>query len=351
MKIGIITFHWATNYGAVLQTFALQEVLENMGYDVDIINYKPKQYDDSIYSFFRFRKFLCLNSYIKNRRKEKSIEKFRVDKLHRTKRYYTEKSLVSLSDEYNAIITGSDQVMNPSFLMHGEGSASTAYFLGFVRGECKRIAYAVSFGVTEYPSNLRQKGTELLKGFSAISVRENTGIDICKSMGYANATLVPDPTLLLDKHMLHSLLPLRSDKKNSIFVYMLHNRNSFINKLNLLRDTCEFKYSVDEGITEWLSHIYYSKAMITNSFHGMVFCLHFHIPFVIVLKTATNKGMNDRFFTLLECCHLLNRITTELEFNIDILNIEIDWNFVDEQINQLRKVGVNFLQNSLKNKG
>ena len=70
MKIGILTFHWATNYGAILQCYALQTYLENLGHDVEVIDYKPKQYDDTLYAFFRFRKFLNVCNYFNNRRKE-----------------------------------------------------------------------------------------------------------------------------------------------------------------------------------------------------------------------------------------------------------------------------------------
>lgn len=69
MKIGILTFHWATNYGAVLQCYALQSYLESMGHDVKVINYKPRQYDDNLYTFLRFRKFLNIKDYLNNRKR------------------------------------------------------------------------------------------------------------------------------------------------------------------------------------------------------------------------------------------------------------------------------------------
>ena len=79
MNIGILTFHWATNYGAVLQCYALQNYLISIGHSVKVINYKPHQYDESLYKFLRYRKFFHLSEYINARKKEKALRKFRSD--------------------------------------------------------------------------------------------------------------------------------------------------------------------------------------------------------------------------------------------------------------------------------
>ena len=133
MKIGILTFHWATNYGAVLQCFALQEYLRSQGHDVEVINYKPKQYDDNVFTFLRFRKFLNLDEYLRDRKKESALVAFRDSHLHQTKRICKCMDIVEIANSYDIIISGSDQVTNPSFLLSGEGLGiiSPAYFLGF----------------------------------------------------------------------------------------------------------------------------------------------------------------------------------------------------------------------------
>ena len=77
MKIGILTFHWATNYGAVLQCYALQTYLESLGHEVTIINYKPKQYDFSLWRFFRYRQFLHPQTFVQTQIKEKPLIPFR----------------------------------------------------------------------------------------------------------------------------------------------------------------------------------------------------------------------------------------------------------------------------------
>lgn len=114
MKIGILTFHWATNYGAVLQCYALQSYLESMGHDVKVINYKPRQYDDNLYTFLRFRKFLNLEEYFNNRKKESVLRDSVVNIFIKQSGYITVK--ISLCLHHNlCYISGSVRYVIPPF--------------------------------------------------------------------------------------------------------------------------------------------------------------------------------------------------------------------------------------------
>ena len=93
MKIGIITFHWAINYGAVLQCYALQETLKALGHDVFVINYKPKRFDNTFWTFIRYRMFLHPKAYYRDIKKEKKIMLFRNKYLNLTQRYFSTKEL------------------------------------------------------------------------------------------------------------------------------------------------------------------------------------------------------------------------------------------------------------------
>lgn len=124
MKIGILTFHWATNYGAVLQCYALQEYLKSLGHEVEIINYKPHLFDDNVFTFLRFRKFLHIGDYLNNCKKEAALKDFRSSRLHQTERIYACKDMAYIANCYDAIVSGSDQVVNPSFLLNGEGKGT-----------------------------------------------------------------------------------------------------------------------------------------------------------------------------------------------------------------------------------
>ena len=122
MKIGILTFHWATNYGAVLQCYALQQTLAEMGHDVEVINYKPQRYDFSWKKYFRHPSSIryIKRDYIQHR-KEKLLVQFRQEYLNLTQRYYANSDLDKISSYYDIVISGSDQILNPYFTNSGEG--------------------------------------------------------------------------------------------------------------------------------------------------------------------------------------------------------------------------------------
>lgn len=347
MKIGILTFHWATNYGAILQAYALQTMLEKMGHCVEIISYKPSKYDNNLWTFIRARKFIHLREYFNTISKEKQLRAFRKKYLHTTQRFTKEKSVGNVSSNYDVIITGSDQVMNPSFLKNGEPRGSTAYFLGFGDNRFKRIAYAVSFGTTDYPKDLCHRVSRLVESYAALSVRESTGVHIFNMMGRSDAIVVPDPTLLLKSEYYDKIISAPQKRKDLIFVYMLHNRTAFISSLKKGPIAGRLMFSQDESLEQWIDNIRSAQAMITNSFHGVVFCLIYHIPFVVVLKQKENVGMNDRFFTLLGRCNLLDRITTEQEYKYSMITFPIDWKMVDKAIGKFVEVGLKFLYNNI----
>ena len=227
MKIGILTFHWATNYGAILQCYALQTYLESLGHDVEVIDYKPKQYDETLYAFFRFRKFLNIGSYIESKKKESALSIFRNQNLKLTKRFNSFKSMSGNLEDFDAIISGSDQVVNPSFLQNGEGRGieTPTYYLGFdFKG--KKIGYALSFGCIEYPQNALSLAKKYIKDFAAISVREKTGVDIVTSMGRNDAVVVPDPTLLMNSRYYNQLAEDSSLKFSKPYIYSFFIRKT-----------------------------------------------------------------------------------------------------------------------------
>lgn len=341
MKIGIITFHWATNYGAVLQSYALQEALRHLGHEPMIINYKPSAYDDTLWPFLRYRKFMSLSRYFRDRRKEARIAEFRAKYLNQTRRFRTLKELGKSDFQLDALVTGSDQVLNESFLVSGEPGGSTAYFLDFGPKSARRIAYAASFGTTQYRETLIQRVASLVKHFDAVSARETTGLSIFRKMGAHEPVLVPDPTLLHSSDFYTELLTAEKPLEESNRAYFLRGRES-----QVARTLGELGAALisDEGVEQWLNAIRSSKHFVTNSFHGVVFCLIFHIPFTVVLRTKENIGMNDRFYTLLEPLSLTDRIFSEDQFCVDSIKCQFDWDAIDCQIERIRQTGYDFLK-------
>ena len=233
--------------------------------------------------------------------------------------------------------------MNPYFLVAGEKGGSTAYFLDFGKEHTKRITYAVSFGVTKYPEHLISKVNSLISRFDSLSVRERTGVDILASMGRDDAVVVPDPTILYNAKDYDNFINVATCPTDNIVVYMLQDRLSYI--INRLPKQ-NVKIISSESIEDWLASIKNCRHLITNSFHGMVFAILYHVPFTIVLKSVKNEGMNDRFFTLLGQLGLQDRIMKESEYNID--NFNHSWEDIDDKMIEIRAGGVVFLANSVK---
>lgn len=345
MKIGIITFHWAVNYGAILQTYALSEYLDRMGAETQVINYYPKRYKKNLINALKTRHLSLIPKRIKELSKEKNIADFRKKKLKMTQYYSTNKQLINADFDFDCYICGSDQIWNESFLCGGERKKTYSYFLNFAPNDKIIASYAASFGVMRYNESLKNDLKKYLKRFDFISVRENSGLDILHDIGINNACVVPDPTLLLSKEDYKKFITDNDKNYKYAFVYMLHG------KFDDASDVIEFArrsgqnivVSTDEGIEEWLSNIYYSEHVITNSFHGIVFSIIFQRPFTAVL--IEGSGMNDRIITLLEKLGLNNRIYRK---NMQITEQTDDMNQINYKLKKYRDSGKQYINQILK---
>lgn len=355
MKIGIITFHWATNYGAILQAFALQTYLKNMGHDVYIINYKPKQYRKNIIDCFSTRKFWLYLSNLKEYFKEQKLNIFRKSFLNETLLYESLDELKSNAPNFEAYICGSDQVWNPSFTIRGEGKPTSSYFLDFGDDQVKRIAYAVSFGCEKYPEEASTIAKKYIHNFNAISVRENSGLNIVTKLGFLNPIKLPDPTLLLqrDEYFFVNTGNVSTEKK--VFVYILRKEDK---ELRNIKTYLGKKFKLDNAdklvnpytVEEWVSAISNASIVLTNSFHGMVFSLIFHVPFIVLLPNeGWAAGMNDRFKTLLSYLKLEHRIlyTYDIDKLGQLIDEQINWQNIDQRLAELRSESANFFNTSL----
>lgn len=288
MKIGILTFHWATNYGAVLQAFALQSFLKKNGHDVYIINFAPYTFRDSFFKCFISKNPQTIIDNLKNYWKEINIAKFRKKHLTLTKRYYTPEQLIKNPPQMDAYIAGSDQIWN----QYVSKTLKNIYFLPFGNEKTLKISYAASFGLENFPDSLSAEITPLLKKFSSISVREKSGLEILKKTETNNGILLPDPTLLLSQHdYLNILDGINNNPKADYFFYVLQKKQNTIDKIySYLKNSKQheivhsqdFKQSV-VGVECWFKFIINSNFVITNSFHGVVFSIIFNKPFIAVL--------------------------------------------------------------------
>lgn len=354
MKIGILTFHWAANYGAVLQCLALQSYLEQLGHTVEVINYKPKQYDNNLCNFFRFRKFLDLRTYLNDIKKENAIKHFRNRYLRLSNRYYNLQQVAHNVGKYDAIISGSDQILNPYFLLKGEGGRTPTYFLEFPFSG-KKIAYAVSFGCTVYPAEAAAYAKQLVGNFDFISVRENTGKDIVCKLGRDDVSVVPDPTALMNREFYSKFISQNRDNKEEyIYLFFIRNVRERLSALRRIIGT-DIRANNDDGeflMDNWLQNIGCAKGVVTDSFHAMMMSLKMEVPFVVITEQSGNVGMNDRFYSLLARLGLTERIVDKGNMSVvpTLLEKDIDWAYVRTQMNAYKQIGEDYLSCSLNSR-
>lgn len=334
MKIGILTYWWASdNYGQLLQCYALQKYLRDLGHDAFIIRYNYNNEDIRYKVSFIKRAFRALNPVIsykhfKNKillKKTKSASQIRKFDDFRSKYillsaefYQKYENLKATPPEADAYIVGSDQVWNFSFAdFESVKPVVHAYMLDFGDKNVKRLSYAASWGVSAISEELRNEIIPLIKNFDYVAVREQKGLDLCSQCGVDNAEWVCDPTLLLEADTYRKLYKeneIRKPKGKYIFVYMLSNKNDFdINavyrfarKRNLDVIFVSGNYMANRKeqffatIPEWLYLIDNAEYVISNSFHCAIFSLLFGKQFGIVKLIGIHEGMNTRLDSLFD---------------------------------------------------
>lgn len=351
-KVGIMTFHWAANYGAVLQAWALQEYINNVGYKAEIINYVPSNLKISLHRCFMTRHISTMKLRYKEYKKEQLIQNFRKKYFNYSGVEYASKN--QLNDNpplYDFYVSGSDQIWNPYFTMGGQNGVTLSYYLNFAPEGSRRIAFSSSFGCKSLPDNVGNTIRPELNKYYAISTREAEGVEILRSLGIASVNTV-DPTILLEAPDYEALLPQCEDKAKNLYVYILHgqrkNAESLIDyvKGQTKLPVCEEDELAVEG---WLEHIHNAGYVVTNSFHCVVFCLLFHIPFYAV--DVQGKDMSSRITTLLGSVGLEDRF---LRLPISVEEIEnagvktIPWNEVDSRLSNLREYARKYLHQALE---
>jgi len=364
MKVGVITFHSANNYGAVLQTWALQKVLKDLGTTPGVINYHP-DIIDGLYDPMKLKKGLArellkLKVYLRNRDSIVRYNKFRSflrTRLNLIGDYRTYDELLNARLNLDAYITGSDQVWNPTHT----GGYDPAYYLEFAQPGSRKISYAASLGTDYIVSKYREPMEKALKSFTAISVRERSVRDAISELSGKPVEVVLDPTLLLKREAYDEIKVKSHYKQPYILVYSIEKNPQLFelaNKISVslgmpilqrrpingLINQLEPFYTSDAG--EFLGHIEGAAYVITNSFHGTVFSILYEKPFVSMLHSHTGSRTEDLLNELGLSSHILYDINDFKSFDIfKLRNMEE----VKTRISELRETSVNFIKSSLGN--
>lgn len=359
MKICILTQPLGTNYGGVLQAFALQKVLRDLGHDVTTLRWIPEKARDYKVMARRF-----LSKYLKGNR---DIVYFDYNKqIHFTFREqdrFIDEHLQCLNvkapllehslPDFDAYIVGSDQVWRPMY-----SPFLPNFYLDFLgNASVKRIAYAASFGVDVWETD--ERATEIIRPlaqkFDSISVREESGIHLCLEKLGVQAQVMPDPTLLLKADDYLQLCRLnQTEQEPYIAAYILDEgdrEQRFVERLSQelglpvrYLGQLDWVHGVD-SIESWLDGIARAKYIVTNSFHGTVFSILFEKNFVSIINSARGTS---RFESLLDAVGLRNRLIEQNKLEeTDLIIQDIDYQATSDTIQRMRHHGISYLKTVL----
>lgn len=320
MRIAILTLPFHTNYGGILQAYALQKILIDKGYSVEVLDKKPEQ--SSIF----FRRFLNkIHSIVVRYTLKRHLSKF-INTYIKIRKVNNLKELTST--DYDTIIVGSDQIWRAIYFKGSWKSPIEDAFLDFTKGwKIKRISYAASFGLDfleRYSKTEIEKCGNLITTFDKVSVREDSGISICKNNWGITPTQVLDPTMLLSKEDYIQLIERAKipSISGNLYCYILdptEAKTTLINKIATEKKLTPFFGLVHNNekkrigqtipsIETWLRGFWDAKLIITDSFHGCVFSIIFGKPFIAIGNA--NRGMS-RFLSLLKLFNLENNLIDE----------------------------------------
>jgi len=364
MKIGVLTYHDASNYGACLQAQASIASIEKYNSDVELIDYK-NSYRSGIYDpnqriikSFQKKKykelFLYLISYLGVVLRNKSFQLYR-------NRYFKISKNTSFNDEelnlntqkYDIIISGSDQVWNPN-----NNGFDLNYLLKFANSNQRKVSFSSSMTIQNLSDDIKDDYIRLLNKFDYLSVRELSTVNILEQ--YLNNEIIEtlDPVLLhgvkyWDRFVSESI------KYTNYDLHYVNNSSYFQNPLLKKRDIINigsfkivdifrFKFKIKNhyGPGEFIYLIKNATTVFTTSFHAVIMCLIYNKPFFVHL--TGNKGRDSRITNLLEKFDLLNCAIYNSK-SIDINN-KPDFSTFNEKIEGLRKLTDHFLEDSLQNK-
>jgi len=360
-SVGIITYHFAVNYGARLQAFALQKYLSTQGLQVSIINYLPIR---SNYDILRIclpvnpaNVFNSFNNILK-------IKKFNDKKvvLNVGKVYRTLAALKHNPPEHETYVSGSDQVWNPNCSPNND---IRPYLLDFGSNNSKRLAYAVSLGNCPEAVFENTKLWSPLTRMDSISVREADSVSKIQSLSKKDVQVCVDPTMLFSKSDYHKFFGIGEGFSENRFVaYFLNPRP--LEVIPLLKKfhlsgffvtqifggsfiSSDRSDRVVPSPSGWVKYISESDGVITNSFHGVVFSIILNKRFLFLSLVGQEHKKNIRVTHLLKLLNLQERVVNcgNLEESVSVMMKPIKWAAVNKIVEELRLDSKQFLSVSL----
>ena len=383
-KVGIVSCYFKHNYGSMLQAFATQQFLDNIGIENETINIernidfakgKKKYYITQItnLTFIKYKLGMVKLKFEKKKKKnlgknitirDKKFKEFET-KFRLTKAYKTYQELTEKCKDYSSVLVGSDQLWLPVNVV------ADYYTLNWVPDNVNKISYATSIGISSVPNKYKNNYKNFLNRIDNLSVRETTGVKLVSELSEKKATLVCDPTLLLtkqewmkiqqeeriikDKYILcyflgsnieHRKFAERLKEKTGYKIVSLNHLDEYVKYSDIFADETPY----DIGPAEWINLIRNAEFVCTDSFHGTVFSLINNTKFFTFERYSSknsNISTNSRIYSLLEIVNLKERILSGTEKVEDVLSYEIDFKEINKKLDKFRCESRYFLENAL----
>ncbi len=346
-KAAIVTII-SKNYGNRLQNYALQEVLKKLGLTVFTIPYQTP-YGRVLKERIKLLLIFLLPYF----RKRWVWEAFNRRYIHGAIKKPEDRAL---NEEYDYFIAGSDQIWNPLFWINSEREFLTAY------DQEKRIAYAASVGIDEFPEKHKESYRRYLTGIPSISVREEQAAKLVYGLIGRSVPVVLDPTMLLTGEEWEGLIHSGKRRHQGRYVvkYILGRRSEEMDQyietraaeeglevLDLLDDKGFARWGM--GPLDFVGHIANSERTYIDSFHGAVFSILFSKPFVVFERPYEEGAglMTSRLDTLLSTFRLQDRMVKDLA-QLKSIDRGCDFSGVEELLLRKRKEALDYLRQALK---
>lgn len=374
MKVAIMTLQLGGSYGGILQAYALQRVIKDLGCQVITVNRKrkkenlPKKMTKVLYRSVRKALGIRKESVFIERLTEASYvntNRFISKNINLSDPIRSTKALASYFDleGFNAVVVGSDQTWRPRYSIN-----ILNYYLDFLPNKSLiKIAYATSFGVAEWEySEKDEKNCRILaRSFNAVSVREKSAIKLCEENLQVKACHVLDPTLLLNKEVYIKLANANQETKQGVFEFWLDGNpekrkvaKEISRELNTTTFTCQPISDLDKTrsgysandytlppVEDWINSFHNADFVVTDSYHGMVFSIIFRKPFVVISNPNRGKARFESLASLLGLQERIFSSPNDFKYSKNLMDMKSD--IIDEKINIHRAKSLNFLASHL----
>lgn len=381
LRIGILTYHFSDNFGALMQAYGLQTWLKAQGYQAEFVNYRPSHVEagGSLSDVIKVKgakakaKIIYLrlsalrNQLFGNRDQHAMLQKFQSQNLGVTSAPLGDEAAVgewlnTPEGRFDMLVCGSDQIWAPS----QQRGIDPVYYLHIPQGAqgARRISYAPSFGKATLDKAYEAEVAGYLQDMDGLSAREQSGVEIVSRLSGKPTAYVPDPTILLG-----DFRPLAAQAKEvgegHVFCYALRTGQGIRDVAQLAAETTggrilsphnphrrwkEIGETIYPSPEAWVAHVERAAFVVSNSFHGTVFSILFRKPFLSVALPGAKASLNERSANLLRSLGLQDRLVDAS----DMVNVRrrmaepIDWEAVQERLSAMQEAGRNYLRQELE---